>query len=142
VSGILRRFREDWTMTGLRQLPGAAKLSIASLVATAAGMLLQIAAGSVLYPSFAGPLVLITAAFIVAFLRGRWISWLALLVPLLLGLGAVIAATMSGGFAVQLVDLGRAGILVGSWMHVLGLAAGIGAAARMLLHTGRSIHEH
>ena len=79
-------------MNRLGQLSNAAKLNVAGLVLTAAGMLLQIAAGSQLYPSFAGPIVLLVTAVIVAFWPGRWMAYVALLVPLVLGLGAIIAA--------------------------------------------------
>jgi hypothetical protein len=77
---------------------------VIGLVLTAAGMLLQIAAGSHLYPTFAGPIVLVAAAVIVAFVPGRWTPYVALLVPLVLGLGAIIAAVMSGEFIEQLRD--------------------------------------
>jgi hypothetical protein len=53
-------------------LTNAAKLAVIGLIATAAGMLIQIAAGSKLYPSFAGPIVLLAAAVFVAFGPGRW----------------------------------------------------------------------
>ena len=49
----------------------ATKLNVAGLVLTAAGMLLEIAAGSDLYPTFAGPTVLVATAVIVAFWSGR-----------------------------------------------------------------------
>jgi hypothetical protein len=42
-------------------------VNAAGLVLTAAGMLVQIAAGSTLYPSITGPIVLIVAAIFVAF---------------------------------------------------------------------------
>jgi hypothetical protein len=53
---------------------------VTGLVLTAAGMLLQIAAGSELYPTYAGPIVLLAAAVIVAFGPGRWPSYVGLLV--------------------------------------------------------------
>jgi hypothetical protein len=105
----------------------AAKLNVAGLVLTAAGMLLQIAAGSDLYPTFAGPIVLVATAVIVAFWSGRWTAYVAVLVPLVLGLGAIIAAVMSGEFIEQLTDVRQAGILLGSVMHVVGLTAVQGA---------------
>lgn len=48
-------------MNGVRRLSNAAKLNVAALVLTAAGTLLQIAAGSDLYPTLAGPIVLLAA---------------------------------------------------------------------------------
>jgi len=112
----------------------AAKLSVAGLVLTAAGMLLQIAAGSELYPSFAGPIVLLATAVVVAFWSGRrWTPYVALLVPLVLGLGAIIAAVMSGEFIEQLTDVHQVGILLGSLMHVVGLTAAAAGGVGMLL---------
>ena len=67
-------------------LTNAAKLAVIGLIATAAGMLIQIAAGSKLYPSFAGPIVLLAAAVFVTFGPGRWTPYVALLLPLVLGL--------------------------------------------------------
>jgi len=122
----------DETMNGVRRLSNAAKLNVAGLVLTAAGMLLQIAAGSELYPTFAGPIVLFAAAVIVAFWSGRWTPYVALLVPLVLGLGAIIAAVMSGQFIEQLTDVGNAGIFLGSLMHVVGLIAAVAGAVGML----------
>ena len=102
------------------------------LVLTAAGMLLQIAAGSELYPTFAGPIVLLAAALIVAFGPGRWTPYVALLVPLVLGLGAIIAAVISGIFIEQLTDIGKAGIFLGSLMHVIGLIAALAGGVGMV----------
>lgn len=120
-------------MNRVRRLSNAAKLNVAGLVLTAAGMLLQIAAGSELYPSFAGPIVLIATAVIVAIWSGRWTAYVALLVPLVLGLGAIIAALMSGEFIQQLTDVGNAGIFLGSMIHVIGLIAAVAGAIGMLL---------
>jgi hypothetical protein len=117
----------------LRHLSNMAKLSVAGLVATAAGMLLQIAAGSELYPSFAGPIVLLVTAVLVAFRPDRWVPYVALLVPVVLGLGAIVAAVMSGEFVEQLTDTGNAGILLGSLMHVVGLIAAVAGAAVMVV---------
>jgi hypothetical protein len=113
-------------------LSPAAKLNVAGLILTAAGMLLQIGAGSTLYPSLAGPIVLITAAVIVAFGPGRWTPWVGLVVPLVLGVGATIAAVMTGEFIYQLTDLGHIGIAAGSLVHVSGLIAALAGGVGML----------
>jgi hypothetical protein len=120
-------------LNGVRRLSNATKLNVAGLVVTAAGMLLQIAAGSGLYPSFAGPIVLLVTAVVVALRPRRWMAYLALLVPLVLGLGAIIAAVMSGEFIEQLTDVGTVGILLGSLMHVVGLIAAVAGGIGMLL---------
>ena len=119
-----------------RRLPGAAKLSVVGLILTAAGMLLQIAAGSELYPSFAGPIVLLLTAIIVAFWRARWMAYVALLVSLVLGLGAIIAAVMTGAFFEQLTDTDNVGILLGSLMHVIGLIAAVVGGVGMVMRRG------
>ena len=117
----------------MRHLSNVAWLSVAGLVATAAGMLLQIAAGSGLYPSFAGPIVLLVTALLVAFRPDRWVAYAALIVPLVLGLGAIVAAVMSGEFIEQLTNTGNLGILLGSLMHVVGLIAAVAGAAGMVM---------
>ena len=109
---------------------------MSGLVLTAAGMLVQIVAGSKLYPTFTGPIVLIVAALFVAFGRGRWTPWVGLLVPLVLGVGAIVAAVMTGGFVAQLTDVGKPGVLLGSLMHVVGLVAAVAGGVRMLLGRG------
>ena len=126
-------------MNRVRQLSNAAKLNVAGLVLTAFGMLLQIAAGSKLYPTFAGPIVLLAAAVIVALWSGRrWTPYVALLIPLVLGLGAIIAALMTGEFIEQLTDVGNVGILLGSLMHVVGLIAAVAGGVGMLVGRRRA----
>ena len=110
----------------------AAILNVVGLLVTAAGMLLQIAAGSTLYPSLAGPIVLVATALIVAFRPGRWTAYFGLIVPLVLGIGAIAAAVMTGEFTGQLTDTGNPGIVVGSLLHVIGLIGAIAGAIEML----------
>ena len=121
------------SVDSVRRLSNAAKVNTAGLVLTSAGMLVQIAAGSTLYPSITGPIVLIVAAIFVAFGPGRWTPWVGLVVPLVLGLGAIVAAVMTGGFIGQLTGLGNPGLVVGSLMHVVGLTAAIAGGAVMVL---------
>jgi hypothetical protein len=110
-----------------------ARLSVIALVMTAAGMLLQIGAGSDLYPSLAGPIALLIAAAFVALGPGRWTPYVGLIVPLVLGLGAIVAAVMTGEFIGQLGDIGNPAIVLGSFMHVIGLAAAVAGGVRMVL---------
>jgi hypothetical protein len=119
-------------MQAVRLLPKAAKLNVTGLVLTAAGMLVQIGAGSELYPSLAGPIVLLATAAVVAARSDRWTPWLGLLVPLVLGLGAIVAAIMSGEFIEQLTDVSQVGLLVGSLMHVTGLVVAVAGGFGML----------
>lgn len=113
-------------------VPDAAKLSVAGLVLAAAGMLLQMIAGSTLYPSLAGPIVLLLAAVVVVLGPARWTPYVALLIPLVLGLGALVAAAMTGDFIGQLTNIGNAGLVLGSWMHVAGLIAAVAGGVGML----------
>lgn len=124
-------------MQGASQLSNAAKLNVGGLVLTAAGMLLQMAAGSELYPTFFGPIVLLAAAGIVAFVRRHWTAYVGLLTPLVLGVGAIIAAVMTGDFIAQLTDVGNSGVLFGSLMHLIGLAAAVVGGVGMLRGSAR-----
>jgi hypothetical protein len=119
-------------MHTVRHLSNAARVNIAGLVLTAVGMLLQIAAGSTLYPSVTGPIVLTVTAIAVAFVPGRWTAYLGLAVPLVLGVGALVAAAMTGAFVGQLTDPGNPGVFVGSLLHVIGLTAAVAGGVAMV----------
>ena len=67
----------------------------------------------------------------------RWTSYLGLVVPLVLGVGAIVAAAMTGEFTQQLTDLGNPGLVVGGFMHVFGLIAAVAGAIGMLRLTWR-----
>jgi hypothetical protein len=121
------------TLNRVSHLSTWARVSVIGLVLTAAGMLLQIVAGSELYPSLTGPIVLLAAAAFVALGPGRWTPFVAAIVPLVLGLGAIVAAVMTGGFVDQLTNTGNAPILFGSLMHVIGLVAAVIGGVAMLL---------
>jgi hypothetical protein len=118
----------------VRGLSNAARLNVAGLVLTAAAMLVQIAAGSTLYPSITGPIVLLLTALIVAFVPGRWPAYAGLVVPLVLGLGAIVAAAMSGGFIDQLTDVGNPGLFLGSVLHIVGIVAALAGGVGMILN--------
>lgn len=122
-----------FSLGAVRRLSIASKLSVTGLVLTAAGMLLQIAAGSTLYPSLAGPIVLLASAVIVLFGPGRWTPYVGLLVPLVLGVGATMAALMTGDFADQLTNSGEPVLLVASVLHVFGLAVAVAGGVGMVL---------
>jgi hypothetical protein len=117
----------------VRRLPTATKVNAVGLVLTSAGMLVQIAAGSTLYPSITGPVVLMVAAVFVVFGPDRWTPWVGLLIPLVLGLGAIVAAVMTGGFTDQLTDLDKPGLIVGSLMHMIGLISAVAGGVGMVL---------
>lgn len=115
-----------------RQLTRWAWLNVIGLVLTAGGMLLQIASGSELYPSLTGPIVLLATAVFVALGPVRWTPFVGIGVPLVLGIGAIVAVAMTGGFIDQ-VTTGNAGLILGSLMHVIGLLAAVTGGVGMLV---------
>ena len=56
-----------------------------------------------------------------------------MVIPLLLGVGAIVAAAMNGQFVEQLTNPGGAGIVLGSLLQVVGLIAAIVGGFGMLL---------
>jgi hypothetical protein len=76
---------------------------------------------------------LLVTAFIMLFGPSRWTPYVGLLVPLVLGVGAIIAALMTGEFLDQLADVDSAGILIGSLLHVIGLVAAVAGGVGMVL---------
>jgi hypothetical protein len=121
------------TLNRITYLSNWARLNVIGLLLTAGGMLLQVASGSHLYPSLTGPIVLVVAAVFVAVGPRGWTPYVGILVPLVLGIGAIVAAAMTGEFAQQLTDLGNAGVFLGSVMHVLGLVAAVAGGVGMLV---------
>ena len=120
-------------MNRLLRLSIWATLNVVGLVLTAAGMLAQMAAGSDLYPSVTGPIVLLATAGLVAFGPGRWTRWIGLGVPLVLGIGAAVAAAMTGDFLNQLTGAGNVPLLLGSWMHVVGLVTAVSGGVGVMM---------
>jgi hypothetical protein len=113
-------------------------LNVLGLVLTAAGMLVQIAAGSDLYPSLTGPILLLATAVLVVFGPGRWTRWIGVGVPLALGIGAAVAATMNGTFVDQLTGVGGYALVLGSWMHVVGLVTAVSGGVGVMLQPHRA----
>ena len=101
-------------------------------------MLLQMAGGSELYPTLTGPIVLLVTALFVVLGPPSWSRFVGLIVPAVLGVGAIVAAAMTGEFTAQLTDVGSAAVALGSWMHLIGLAAGVAGGVAMLLVHGRA----
>ena len=66
---------------------------------------------------------------------------MGLAVPLVLGVGAIVAAAMTGEFVNQLTDPLNPGVFVGSVLHVIGLtiavAGGAGTVQRRRTVTAR-----
>jgi hypothetical protein len=130
-----------FSIDSVRRLSTATKVCASGLLLTAAAMLVQVAAGSTLYPSIAGPVVLIAAAILVVFGPARVAPWVGLAVPLVLGIGAIAAAAMTGAFVDQLTDASQPGLVVGSVMHVVGLIAAIGGGLMMIVNRGASVER-
>jgi hypothetical protein len=120
-------------MNRLASLSNAAKLNVTGLVLTAIGILLERGAGSELYPTLAPPIVLLVGAAVVAFRPGRLTSYLGLIIPLILAAGLAISVLLSRAFLEQLVNLGNAGIVLGSVLHVVGLIAAVAGGVGMVL---------
>ena len=125
-------------MNRLLRLSIWATLNALGLVLTAASMLAQMAAGSELYPSVTGPIVLLATASLVVFGPGRWSRWIGLGVPLVLGIGAAAAAAMTGEFSDQLADAANIPLLLGSWMHVIGLITAVSGGVGVMLEPGQA----
>ena len=120
-------------MTHYRSQSSAAKLNVAGLILAAAGMALERLAGSTLYPTLTGPIVLAVVAAVVAFRPGRWTGYLGLVVPLVLAVGLVVSAVLAPTFFDQLTDVSNAGTFIGSVAHVAGLLAALTGGIGMVL---------
>lgn len=110
-------------------LSNAAKTNVVGLVLAAGGIMVQIAAGSDLYPSVPpGPIVLLAGAAVVAFGPRRWGPYVGIFVPVFLLVGAIISAFVaSESFVDQLSDVGDAGIFTGTLMQMIGVVVALGA---------------
>jgi hypothetical protein len=107
-------------------LSAAGKLNVTGMVAAAAGITIQIASGSGLYPTIPlGPIILLAGAALVALGPWRWTPVVGVLVPLFLLVGAVIAAVVSGEFVDQLTDPGQVGIFAGDVLQLLGVVTAL-----------------
>jgi hypothetical protein len=124
-------------------LSGAGKLNVAGMVVAAAGIVVQIASGSELFPTIPpGPIILLAGAALVALGPWRWTPVVGVVVPLFVVVGGIVAAFVSGSFVDQLTDPGRVGVFAGSWLQVLGevtaLVAGIVATRRAAVRASRA----
>jgi hypothetical protein len=122
----------------LTSLSNEAKLTASGLVLAAAGMLLEIGAGSQLYPTLTGPIVLVVGATLVSLQLGRWTAYAGLIIPLVLAIGLVVSAVMSPAFLEQLTGFDNLGLSLGSLFHVLGLMASVvGGLAMVMQRAGK-----
>jgi hypothetical protein len=120
-------------------LSAAGKLNATGMVVAAAGIIIQIASGSDLYPTIPpGPIVLLAGAALVALGPWRWTPVVGVVVPLFLLVGAAIAAVVSGEFVDQLTDPGEVGIFAGDVLQLLGVIAALVAGILALRQSSRT----
>jgi hypothetical protein len=120
-------------MNPIRSLSNDGRLNVTGLVLAAIGMLLEMGAGSELYPTISGPLILLVAAAIVAFRPGRWTGYIGLIIPLVLGLGLLVSALLAPAFFEQLTGVGNPGLVLGSLAHVVGLVAAVAGGIGLVI---------
>jgi hypothetical protein len=109
-------------------LSGASRLNIGGMLIALAGIVIQIATG-VDYPTIPpGPIILLAAIAIVAFVRSRWSSIVGVIVPAFLLVGGVIAAFGRD----DLWDLGEPGQFFGLVVQAVGVIAGLVGGMRAL----------
>ena len=103
-----------------------AKLNAVALATTAAGIVLQIAAGSELYPAIPpGPVILLAGAGVVAFGPWRWTAIVGLAVPVVLTVGGIVSALAGNEFLDQLTQPAEPGIFAGTLIQLIGQAAAL-----------------
>ncbi|MGH2788835.1 MAG: hypothetical protein ACRDJV_13185 [Actinomycetota bacterium] len=114
-------------------LSNSAKTNVVGLVLAAAGIVVQIVAGSDLYPSVPpGPIIVLAGAGVVAFGPRRWAPYVAVFVPVFLLVGATISAFVaSESFVDQLSDVGEAGIFTGTLVQMMGVVVALAAGIAM-----------
>jgi hypothetical protein len=133
---------QESTSTSRRPtLSAAGKLNVAGMVIAAAGIIIQIASGSDLYPTIPpGPIVLLAGAALVALGPWRWTPIVGVFVPLFLFVGAVVAAVNSGEFVDQLANPGQVGIgiFAGDVIQMLGVITALVAGIAALRQSSRT----
>lgn len=116
---------------GSAGLTTAEKVSAAGMILAAAGIEIQIVAGSDLFPTIPpGPVILIVGAGLVAFGPRTWARYVALVIPIFLLVGATIAGSVAtDSWIDQLRQPDQTGIFLGTVLQfsatVIALAAGI-----------------
>jgi hypothetical protein len=121
-------------MSRSRSLSAAGKLTVAGLVAAAAGIVIQIASGAE-YPTVPpGLIILLVAAGLVALgARWRWTPLVGVVVALFLLVGGALAPQARE----QLGDPGAVGVFVGTAIQLLALVVALiaGVAASQSYRT-------
>jgi hypothetical protein len=109
-------------MSRSRSLSAAGKLTVAGLVAAAAGIVIQIASGAE-YPTVPpGLIILLVAAGLVALgARWRWTPLVGVVVALFLLVGGALAPQARE----QLGDPGAVGVFVGTVIQLLALVVAL-----------------
>lgn len=106
-------------MTMKGSLTGARLVTVAGLVAGAAGILIQRASGVAMPAVPPGLVLLLAAALLIAFTRLRWAA----------ALGALIAvpeiAAITIGQLDAMADAGALGVFLGTWVRAVGVVAAL-----------------
>jgi hypothetical protein len=114
-------------MTPRTQYTPAATLSAAALVVAADGIMIQYVSG-VDYPTIPpGPIILLAAAGVVIFGRGRWSPVVGLVATLFVLIGGAIATIAGNGYSETLGDPGELGGFAGAVVQLVGLAIALAA---------------
>jgi hypothetical protein len=115
----------------------ARALTIAGLLAGAAGIAAQKVAGVAMPPVPPGLVLLLVAAALMANPRWRW----AAVVGVLAGL-AEVAGFFGSGSAPRLLDLDELGIAASSWLRIVGVAVAVvaGVVALTARRTARPVN--
>ena len=102
-------------MRGRAPLPLAARLTVVSLVAAAAGVVMMLTSGVEFQTTVPpGLFILLVPAGLVAFGRWRWTRPLAALAGLF-----IFVSYFPSGSAVRLLDPSQFGVFVGLWLQFL-----------------------
>ncbi len=101
-------------------LLSASKLTVAALLVTAAGFVIQIVSGVAVPTIPPGLVIMLVAAGLVGLLPWRWAPVVGIAVGLFLFVGF-----FASGAVGNLLDLSRFGVLVGSWIQFLSLIVAV-----------------
>ena len=125
---------------GINGLTTAEKVSAEGLVLAAAGIVIQIVAGSDLFPTIPpGPVILILGAGLIAFGPRSWARYVALIIPIFLLVGATTAGVVAtDSWVDQLRRPEQTGIFLGTVLQFTAIAVALVAGIRIWQEAGRN----